>query len=499
MKKEQLLPHSMIAVIVVLAFALRLPHLNGSFWLDEAAQALESSRPLSQQLNIAADFQPPLIHLLVFLALKISTAEWWLRLVVSVIPGLITIWVTYLIGKHISSKQVGLVASALLATSSFHVFYSQELRPYSLPTMWALLSWWFLLNTVSKKGGGRHWLFFTLSTIAGLYSSYLYPFLVLSQLAYIAWVQRKLLIKILGSLAASTLAFLPWLPSFLGQLEEGGHVRTTIPGWEAVVSTPQIKSLALIAAKFVFGVMNVELTFPFIVICGGIVAGIAYLLSIVRTKGNKLPKRAVSLILMWLIIPFASSWLVSFVVPVVQPKRLLYLLPALYLLVSLLVFGHAKQLSKNSKAIGLLLITALFVVNLFSTALYYTKPSLQRENWRDLHAEIIKNYGDKKAIAVFAFTDPFAPWHWYDDGTFPTWSTGKLNTQDVNNLSDQIKTVSEYDYVLLFDYLRDLTDANDDLRDELWSLGYTEVDTIDYPQIGFVRVYSKQKKVAAHN
>lgn len=66
--------------ILLLALILRLLLINHSFWLDEAAQAIESARPLSQQLEIAKDFQPPLFHLWLHLFTYLSHAEWWLRL-----------------------------------------------------------------------------------------------------------------------------------------------------------------------------------------------------------------------------------------------------------------------------------------------------------------------------------------------------------------------------------------------------------------------------------
>ena len=143
--------HNLIILILVLALGLRLPLLNGSFWLDEAAQALESSRPWSQQLDIAGDFQPPLIHLVLFFSLKVSTAEWWLRSIVALLPGLVTIWATYEVGRRLVNQKAGIIASLLLTTSSFHIFYSQELRPYSLPTMWAVLSWLPLLVSKGNK------------------------------------------------------------------------------------------------------------------------------------------------------------------------------------------------------------------------------------------------------------------------------------------------------------------------------------------------------------
>jgi hypothetical protein len=67
----------MLYLILLLALILRLPLLNGSFWLDEAAQFLESARPLTEQLHIADDFQPPLMHLLTFLSIRIGNFFVW--------------------------------------------------------------------------------------------------------------------------------------------------------------------------------------------------------------------------------------------------------------------------------------------------------------------------------------------------------------------------------------------------------------------------------------
>jgi len=93
------------------------------FGLDEAAQALESSRPLAEQLNIIPDFQPPLLHLITHAAIQLSRAEWWLRLIGALIPGLITVFTTYKLGKKLFNRSVGILAGILLTTSSFPIFF----------------------------------------------------------------------------------------------------------------------------------------------------------------------------------------------------------------------------------------------------------------------------------------------------------------------------------------------------------------------------------------
>lgn len=483
----------LIFYILILALGLRLPLLNGSLWLDEAAQALESSRPWSQQLQIAQDFQPPLLHLLLFAPIRVSTAEWWLRAVGALLPGLITIWASYQIGKKLLSHQAGVLSALLLATSSFHIFYSQELRPYSLPAMWASLSWLFLLFT-SKKNN-RAWWGYTISTILGLYSSYLYPFLWFSQLVWLAWQRRGELRKIVASTILPILSFLPWLPSFFEQLQVGGQVRQQLPGWESVVSITQLKAPLLVLGKFLYGVMNIEvnaffLTVPVLLV---IFSGMILLNNRQRLKLKKHQQIWIFLFC-WLVIPALTSWLVSFWVPVVRPKRLLMLMPAFYLF-----FAWLSQLSLKIiyQQLGLGLFSIIMLVNLISTAQYHLNPNYQRENWRGLYQEISAKYSPSETVALFSFPDAFAPWRWYDTQNYPVVTTGELSINNVEDLSLQIKSVADYRYIIVFDYLKDLTDPEDQLRQELWSLGFHEIDTLNYPQIGFVRIYSRGQPTAS--
>lgn len=487
--------HSFIILILIFALGLRLPQLNGSFWLDEAAQALESSRPWSQQLDIAADFQPPLIHLILFFALKISTAEWWLRTIVALIPGLVTIWATYELGRKLINKKVGVIAALLLTTSSFHIFYSQELRPYSLPTMWAILSWLPLLTAVRlKKFSRSHWLGYTIISLLGFYSSYLYPFFWIVQFLWVIWQQRHKSREMISSAVLIGLGFVPWLPSFLEQLAVGETVRQRLPGWEKVVSISQTKSPALVVGKFIYGVMNIEPTFFFITSFLIISTTFIYLIYLNWTKFKKIKTlKNLSLICSWLILPLLLAWIVSFWVPVIRPKRVLFLLPAAYLLVGQIVTVGRKKIQRQW---GTVLVSILLLLNLLGVLQYHFNPYYQRENWRSLYQEITANYLPAETILLFSYPNPFSPWRWYDQDKYPTLATGKLYIENVNQLSTSIKVISEYKYILLFDYLRDLTDPNDRLRTELWSLGFHEINTLDYPNIGFIRVFSRYKPTA---
>lgn len=484
------------SALVLLALVLRVPHLNGSFWLDEAAQAIEVVRPLAQQLDIIPDFQPPLLHVWLHFWSLFSHQEWWLRSGGALLPGVLTVGLVYDLGRRWWGKLEGTVAAVLLATNSLHVFYSQELRPYALPSFLAVLGWWWL--SIEKKPTLKWWGGFALISVLGLYASYLYPFVLLAQMGY-GWLRKpKLWREWLLVGVVISLGFGIWLPTFRLQLEAGKTVQEVLPSWSQVVSPPPIKALVLVPAKFMFGVMDLDVNAWFLTALS-LVGGLVCLqLWNRRTEWLPLFQKTTTwitlqqpgwLLAIWLGLPLFTSWLTSYVIPVLQPKRVLYLLPAWCLVLAWLV---GKRLAWPArKNMGSALLAVLLLINAVGLWQYYYQPQLQRENWRALHQEIQRKYPPEQTIAIFAFDEPFAPWRWYDQGVYPTLSLGVFSVERVPDLVQLIKPATKYRYILVFDYLRDLSDPDNRLLREVEAYGYHAVDMIDYPNIGFVRVYAR--------
>jgi uncharacterized membrane protein len=494
-------------IVLLLALVMRLPLLNGSFWLDEAAQVVESNRPLNQQLQIQGDFQPPLIHLLVYVLLLVSPAEWWLRTGAALIPGLVTIWAVIKVAENQNVRQPksGLLAALLLATSSLHIFYSQELRPYSLPTMFAGLSWLTMLNALSEKDSRsrrQHKIWWAVWTGCGLYSSFLYPFALIGQFAYLAinWKMIKPEWRSWGVAGAAGIAsFFPWLPFFVGQLQAGQALRTQLPGWENIVSYSQFKSLALIAGKFIFGVLDLQGNAFFIgsaavlFIVGGVV-----LVDVLRRQKNAFWQMT-KLFVCWMIIPIAVAWVISFIVPILQPKRVLFALPIFYLWIAFLATEAFSAKTKLVKIAAAALVGSLLLINLFSAFSYYLLPKYQRENWRDVHKLIVEKYDRTESTVVFAFPYQFASWEWYNQfEQFPTYSTGVFVVSPEETAPDRVglKRLATSNYILVFDYLRDLTDPQRIIDQDLQRYGFKEVDRItpDTP-LGIIRVYARTGQI----
>ena len=463
--------------------------MNDSFWLDEAAQALESLRPLKEQLQIAYDFQPPLYHLLVHFISRFCAEEWWLRLA-SVIPGIITVVAVYAISQRLfAQKKLGLLAPLLLATSSFHIFFSQELRPYALAAMFGTLSWLFLLKWEESKNEKNFWTFCFLS-ILGVYTMYVYLFLSASQLLYL-WLfipkKRKLLLLGVASIA---LLFLPWMPMFLQQMKVGTHLQQQLPGWSSVVSAPQSIVLAHLALRFIGGVQTFNnMQWEYIYFGAPILLLlILFVHSIKIALGNKKEHLLFRVVFFWFFLPIFASWLFSFILPVLSPKRALFSLPGFFIFVTAVTMYLRPKLQYFVAGFFLM-------INVIGILLYWSSPLLQREGWREALSVLQKSYSAENTVAVFGFYEPFAPWNYYKDELgikFSTVAVAAERAVDPATLDISMKPTLAYSNVLVFDYLRDLSDPGKNIERWLDTHGYQEKTPLDTKNIGFIRLFQKE-------
>ncbi len=508
--------------LISLAFVLRLPLLTQSFWLDEAAQALQSARPWSEQLNIPYDFQPPLLHVLTHFMLKVSPMEWWLRMT-SVTAGVVSVAFTYLMGKKFLSEKMSIVAGALMATNSLHIYFSQELRSYSLACMFGVMSWYFLLRIVGEsrkvarhselqrgiwqqllpfrstlsrffgvpqndRKSGIDYLMYTLASLGGFYSMYLYPFLFLAQVIAVIFFYRSFFKQFVVSWFFVMTGFAPWLPKLFEQLQVSQALRANTQGWEDVVSFDQTKSIPMVMAKFLFGVSDLEVNIFYI----GFTLILSFIfIQLIRIQQFKIviSNKKVQLLLVQFVIPLLFAWIISFWTPLIQPKRVLFLLPSFILLLCL--FIHQAKISVKWKY---LIVSIFLFLNLFSLFQYWSDPKLQREDWRGVISEINQQFSPSSSVIVFGFDEAFAPWNWYQHNAFPIIATGTKTISTISDMEEKMIPSLNYEYVIVFDYLRDLTDPNRRIEQWLNEYGYQDVGLLERPNIGFIRVFQKGKE-----
>jgi len=465
------------------AFLLRLPLLSGSFWLDEAAQALESTRPWSEQFLLAADFQPPFFHVWVHFLQLMSQSEAWLRLA-SVLPGIFTVACFTALAERHFSRRAAFWTGLLLSTSSLMVFFSQELRPYMFAVGWSSLASFAFFELLfpwkDQFSQGRQRVFlivFTLCNAVTILSSYVALFFLPAFLVVTYLLRRNLTLAVVKSLLVSGLFFGAWFLGLREQLVVGNELRSALPGWDQVVSLPQAKSFLLTLGKFVTGRLPLDLNvLDTLLIAVPLVLLVAPSVWLVREQTRSRFRAAVVLF----VTPLVLTWFFSFIIPVLEPKRVLFLVPWLFLLV-----GVVATRWPRSWVVG----SIWGAIQIFGLISYWQDPLLQREPWRAVVMAVEETYQPENTVAVFGFDAPFAPWRWYEQEGIATISTGLDPLDSELEAREALATVGQYENVIVFDYLRDLTDPERQIEAILIQKGYREIAVWDYPNIGFVRLF----------
>ncbi len=469
----------MFYLILFLALFLRLIAINQSFWLDEAIQVLESKVSFWQVWRIPADFHPPLFHYLAWLWLKISQTEWWSRLL-PVFLGLGSIWFVFLFAKKLTNKKIALLSSLFLATSPFHIYYSQEFRPYMLSCFLATASFYFFLKFFIRDSSFhiyRIFAPFVLVNIAGLYSLYFFPFIFITQFLIILLFYKDKLSNWLVNLALSFFVFLPWLPMFFKQLAIGRGWAAIFPLWKVSVATPLLKAVPLVLTKFWIGNTSFENKFFY-----GFLAFLLFLFfSFLVIRSWRKERRKAFIVLSFFLVPVFGAFLLSFFVPVIAPKRLLLTLPFFYLLLSMGVFTLEKKWQKL--AVGLVL-----TINFFSLGRYYFDSQFQREQWRQAVSWVEDKASGDKSLVLFEFSSPFGPWSYYQ--------RRNLEARGIFEKGEKIslflkEIVPSKKQVFLFQYLSGMTDPDQKATGWLGDSGFSLNQTVDFPGVGFVYEYRK--------
>ena len=458
----------MLKAILIIGLLLRLVNLDQSFWLDEASQAQLSVLPISEiWFGRSGDFQPPLFYLLSHYWLQISHTEVWARLL-PVSFGVVNIYVLYLLTKQLlGSKKIIIgpltlnlehLAAFLLAINPFHVYYSHEFRMYSLLCLLATLSMYLLL----KKS---HWLFLINALL--FYTHYSSVFLFITQIIYVVFFNRQLTKYIATSYVLFAICSLPWLPQFILQLRSGVNIDTYLPGWRDVLTLGPLRSTPLVLFKLLAGRITIfpksvyAIYLAFVLLVGVL----GFILAYSRRK----------LLYLWAFLPIIMSIVLSFKLPQTQPFRLIFILPALLILLS-------QATSRFPKTF----LTLLVYISIVGNFMYFTRPRLQREQWRPA-LEFLR---EQSAPVVFKFSATLAPVAWYAPHLVSIPSIPSFPSQP----SDVARALAPHQFqprLLLVNYLGDLTDPAKHVDQTLLDLGFTRVNQYNYEGVGIIDDYAR--------
>lgn len=410
----------MIYLILFLGFLVRLISLNQSLWLDEATTALVAKMPIYDFFTkfMPNDFHPPLYYVVISLwSTVFGYSEIALRMP-SVIFGVLTILVIYLIARETKIKWP-LVPALFLATSGLHVYYSQEARMYAMAAF--LVSYLVYLYLKEK------WLLFSIILVLIFLTDYVSLLILPVLFIY----KRSLPLR--GKLAYFTIplviTFFAWLPFLSKQLVAGMSIKES--AWWNILGTVTFKNVALIPTKFMIGRVNFDNKLLYAIIIIIISAIFIYVIGKAKNRLNW----------HWFGWSLLLGILLSFFIPTLTYFRYLFILPAFYLLLS----------ESTSK----MFIVIILAINILSTGFYLFDSRFQREDWRGAS----KLIGNEKI--VFSTNSQKEALIYY----------GK-NEQII--FSRELKT-NTYETIWLSRYVWNIFDPTDLTRKYIEDLGYNKV------------------------
>lgn len=470
----------MIWLILLLAFGLRLIAINQSLWLDEADNVWVAGMfdlySFITKYSIG-DYHPPGYFFLIWVWTHVfGFSEAAVRMP-SIILGLGTIAFTYLLGKEIFDKKIALVAALFLAVAPLHVYYSQEARMYSLSAFTVSALSYFLIQLLKGKRGAL--LGYTLSAILVLYSDYVTYLIFPAHFIYLCFVKHSVWRKWSISLLFSILAFLPWLVVFPKQILEGREAAFNLPGWKKVAGGADFKNLALVWVKIIIGRISFEnkIVYAGVISVLSVFWGLGILRGIRKTKEERL-------LILWIAVPLILAWGISFYIPMLSYFRLIFILPAFYLLAAKGFCSLPGNFSRIT-IIGALLSSLVFL------GFYYTSPKFQREDWRGA-ANLLNNIPQDNSIILFEDNHVKFPYLYYQKNEISAFGgLKKVQARSIDDVKDIEKLLNGRKKIYLFEYLVEITDPARLMEKKIKGLGFTQKDVYNFNGVGLIRLYER--------
>lgn len=269
-----------LLLILLAGTALRLFRLGAdSLWYDETVSVYLAGSPAGELLrHTAGDIHPPGYYVLLrgwLIATGFGDGRAgaqghvleFMAAFFSLFFGVLLIALVCTAARRLAGRGTGLVAGALVALSPFNVWYSQEVRMYTLAAAVGVVALGSLALAVSSgrrqenaAASRRAWLVYAIAAAVGMYVVYYFAFLLLPAvvwaIAYTRRTRRALGPLLLANLGAVAL-YAPWLPIAWRQATDPPVPpwRTTPNAWHALVESWTALSLGQSAPRWLWPVL----------------------------------------------------------------------------------------------------------------------------------------------------------------------------------------------------------------------------------------------------
>jgi 4-amino-4-deoxy-L-arabinose transferase-like glycosyltransferase len=207
------LPILAVLALTLVGVAIRVAVLNEAMLADELSTYwIVSTNGLTgvvSTVNGDAEITPPLFFLASWLTTRLDLTPELAR-APSLLAGVATVPIIYLLGLRSVGRPAALVATAITALSPFMIYYSAEARGYALMMFLVALSTLAMLVAVDTRRA-RWWVVYAVCSCAAVYTHYTCVFALGAQLLWLLWAHPEARKPALLANIGAAAAFLPWL------------------------------------------------------------------------------------------------------------------------------------------------------------------------------------------------------------------------------------------------------------------------------------------------
>jgi hypothetical protein len=185
----------LLAALLAAGLLLRVIHLNDALWYDEIAALIDQirQRPGTMLSSFATQNQHPLYSLLAQGAIRVAGESAWAVRLPAVLLGVGSLAAVYWLGTRISDAREALLATALLAFSYHHVWFSQNARGYAGLLLFALVGTTLLIDILrrSEWRGWRSYIAYAAVMALGVYTHLTAAFVVIAHALVVAILEIR--------------------------------------------------------------------------------------------------------------------------------------------------------------------------------------------------------------------------------------------------------------------------------------------------------------------
>lgn len=406
-------------LLVIVALVLNLYDLGKpSLWFDEAFSVELARQPLPSLWHIIWGPEPNMELYYIFLHFWLRAAtfvglqqtEFIVRLPSAVFAAL-SVFFVFLLGKRYLGRRVGILVALLYLINYEVLIYAQQARSYALQLLLLCISWYALLHFCTEEKHGKRWLVvYAISAVLAMYAHLFSLFVLIAQWLAVAGLLilpsqwRALVRKCIPAFAASIFTIGILIIPLLLVSRQGGRTN-----WLPVPHLGDIYQLfiAIVAGHsfYLYG----------LVFCSGVAIFLIWLacsLEYVPALQKLIPQQMITreqipamlqprrylpmlwVLLCWLVIPLAISYVVS--------QSSIHLFSARYLVVITPVFLLCAGLglaSLRNRGVAILLACELIFLALPLVPAYYQ--NAQIEDWRTPSQWLIQMYREGDGLVCY--------------------------------------------------------------------------------------------------